>query len=86
MTLPDERYRAVLAAEQFLLDLCSSKKTPRIPKEIRQRAGGILRHFPSKSNMQTAAEAAPTVFAERMEQLHRWVVLGNKPLDQDQEV
>jgi hypothetical protein len=38
MTMPDERYRAVVHAEQFLKDLLDPRKTPRVPKNVRQRA------------------------------------------------
>lgn len=67
MTLPDERYRAVLWAKNLLEDLLDSKKTPRIPKVIRQRAYSALRHYPSTWDMERAARACPEVFQERME-------------------
>ena len=73
MTLPDERYRAVLAAERLLRDLCDPTATPRIPKLIRQRARSALRHYPGKWDMDRAAQAAPDVFQERMEDLHRFI-------------
>jgi hypothetical protein len=76
MTLPDERYRAVIRAEQFLADLCDSKKTPRVPAGIRRQAGMILRHYPSKWDMTRAAEACPEVFTPKMEDLHRFVAAG----------
>ena len=65
MTLPDERYRAVLAAEQFLQDLLNSSKTPRVPREIRQRARSVLRHYPSKFDMDRAATVADHIFQTR---------------------
>lgn len=71
MTLPDERYRAVRMAEQLLKDLCDSRITPRVPKIIRQRASGCLRHYPNSWDMQQVSEASPHVFAERMEPVHR---------------
>lgn len=71
MTMPDERYRAVLYAEEFLRAISDSNITKRIPKEIRQRARGILRHYPNTWDMQQAAEASPHVFAERMEDVTR---------------
>lgn len=71
MTLPDERYRAVLYAEQFLRALSDPSITKRVPKELRQRARGILRHYPNTWDMQRAAEASPDVFAERMEDVTR---------------
>jgi len=71
MTMPDERYRAVLYAEEFLRALSDSNITKRVPKELRQRARGILRHYPNTWDMQRAAEGAPDVFAERMEDVTR---------------
>jgi len=65
MTLPDERYRAAIAAEQLMRDLCDPKMTPRVPKEIRQRARGVLRHYPSQWDMDRAATACPEVFETR---------------------
>jgi hypothetical protein len=76
MTLPDERYRAVLAAEQLLRDLCDPKKTPRVPAVIRGRARSALRHYPSKYDMYCAAAAAPGIFREEMEDLERFVASG----------
>lgn len=64
MTIPTERTRAVIQAEELLLDLVSSRKTPRIPKEIRDRAARILRHYPSKYDMELAAETSPELFGE----------------------
>ena len=71
MTLPDERYRAVKMTEQLLKDLCDRTVTPRVPKIIRQRASGCLRHYPGTWDLQRAAEAAPDVFQERMEPVTR---------------
>ena len=76
MTLPDERYRAVVQTRRFLLDLCNREHTPRIPKLIRDTARSMLRHYPSDWDMNRAAEGAPEVFQERMEDLHRFVAVG----------
>ena len=51
MTVPMERTNAVVETEKFLLDLLDPKKTPKIPKVIRQRAGSLLRHYPRKDEM-----------------------------------
>jgi hypothetical protein len=83
MTLPDERYRAVLNTEQFLLELCDPAVTPRVPKVVRDRANSLLRHYPSSWDMERASEGAPEVFAVRMEDLHRFLVKGS--LDKDPE-
>lgn len=71
MTLPDERYRAVIWAGRFLQSLSYSSETPRIPLKIRQEARSILRHFPSEWDMQRASNGAPEVFQERMEAVTR---------------
>jgi hypothetical protein len=71
MTLPDERYRAVMWARNFLYDLCDPKKTPGVPKAIREQARSVLRHYPDTWEMQQAAEGAPHVFAEQMEPVYR---------------
>lgn len=51
MTLPIERTNAVLRTERFLMDLRDPKKYPRVPKEVREEANRLLRHYPSKYNM-----------------------------------
>ena len=78
MTLPDERYRAIVQTQKFLLDLCNPQHTPRVPKLIRDRARSMLRHYPTTFDMQHAAEAAPDIFTERMEDLHRFVAAGSR--------
>jgi hypothetical protein len=62
MTMPNERYNAVIRAEHFLKDLCDPKKTPRVPKEIRKQAYYCLRHYPSKHHMDVAGSVIPHVF------------------------
>lgn len=55
MTVPFERKNAVVWTQDFLLDLTNPKKTPRVPKEVRQRALHLLRHYPSEWDMKMAA-------------------------------
>lgn len=72
MTLPDERYRAVMWAKRFLESLAYDKKNyPRIPKAIRGEAHSILRHFPSEWEMDMASRSAPEVFQSKMEPVTR---------------
>jgi hypothetical protein len=80
MTLPDERYRAVKYAQDFLSRLAGGTY-PRVPKAVREEARSILRHYPLWYDMQRAAQAAPDVFAEQMEPLYRMV----KAYEQDKE-
>ena len=61
MTLPDERYRAIKYTEQFLIDLLDPKKTPRVPKDIRQRAYSCLRHYPGGYYLDLLASKCPEV-------------------------
>ena len=72
MTLPDERYRAVKFAEQFLSRLAGGEY-PRVPKAVRDEARSILRHYPSQWDMQRTARMAPDVFQEQMEPLYRMI-------------
>ncbi len=71
MTLPDERYRAVMWAGRFLKSLSYSSETPRVPLKIRQEARAILRHFPGEWDMKRASDGSPDVFQERMEAVTR---------------
>jgi len=73
MTLPDERYRAVIQTRRFLLDLTNPQHTPRLPKLIRQTAAAMLRHYPNEWDMNIAARRSPEVFAEDMEPLYRMI-------------
>ncbi len=56
MTVPFERLSAVNRTRQFLIDLMDPKATPRVPKDIRQQARALLRHYPSSYEMQIACE------------------------------
>ena len=68
MTLPDERYRAVMQTKRFLLEILT---TPRVPKAIKDGARHCLRHYPNDWDMKRAADGAPDVFQERMEAVTR---------------
>jgi hypothetical protein len=70
MTLPDERYRAVVQTKKFLEELLT---TPRVPKTIKDGARYCLRHYPSDWDMKRVADASPEVFQERMEPLYRMI-------------
>lgn len=70
MTLPDERYRAVVQTEKFLREILT---TPRVPKTIKEGARHCLRHYPTNWDMEQAAEGVPDVFAKNMEDVHRLI-------------
>jgi hypothetical protein len=73
MTLPDERYRSVVAARKLLEDIAYGK-IPRVPKEIKARAHGVLRHYPSDWDMDRAAEKSGNVFAKSLDPLYKMVL------------
>ena len=70
MTLPDERYRAVVQTEKFLKEILT---TPKVPKAVKENARWCLRHYPSVWDMNAASELAPHVFQKEMEPLYRMV-------------
>ena len=82
MTLPDERYRSVKYAQEFLSRLAGGQYA-RVPKAVRDEARSILRHYPSDYDMLRAATAAPEVFQERMEDLHRFVAVGVRAAEEE---
>lgn len=82
MTLPDERYRAVVQTQRFLLRLLT---TPRVPRAVKDEARGLLRHYPSDYDMNKAAQTSPDIFQERMEDLHRFVAVGVRAAAQQEE-
>lgn len=57
MTIPSERTRSLLITEQFLKDLLDTKKTPRVPKAVREQAARCLRHHPGLFDLVYLAEA-----------------------------
>ena len=73
MTLPDERYRAVKMAREFLVELTHPKKTPGVPSVIRSQASSILRHYPSTWDMEKVCEDSPDVFQHTMEPVTRLI-------------
>lgn len=83
MTLPDERYRAIRITETLLTDLCNSRATPRVPREIRQRAAQCLRHYPGHYDLQQLELAAPHVVQQQMDPLHRMVAAYTVTPEQD---
>ncbi len=59
MTLPDERYRSLLQAREFLRSLLDPKLTPRVPSDIRKRAYFALRHFPDNYSLEQLSRKCP---------------------------
>lgn len=73
MTLPDERYRAIRQARQFLIDLCDRTVTPKVPRTIRGEAYRLLRHYPSDYDLDRLSEKAPDVIIKEMEPVYRMI-------------
>ena len=73
MTLPDERYRAIIQAKQFLERLSFSSEIKRVPLAVRKEARGILRHFPSEYDLDQIEQYAPHVVQQRMEPLYKMI-------------
>ena len=58
MTLPDERYRALVITEKFLRELLT---TPRLPKGVKDNARWCLRHYPSTYDVDQLARNSPDI-------------------------
>ena len=59
MTTPEDRFRALKQSRKLLEELCDPGKTPRVPSIIRDRARGILRHYPSDYELERLATTSP---------------------------
>lgn len=73
MTMSDERYRSLVQTKNFLMELLSTQKTPRVPKIIRQRAHSLLRHWPDDYHLELMTEKMPEHFAKRLDPLYKMV-------------
>jgi hypothetical protein len=68
MTMPDERFRAVVQTEKFLREILT---TPRVPKAIKEQARWCLRHYPNEYDMKKTSQTSPDIFQEQMEPVTR---------------
>jgi hypothetical protein len=57
MTMPKERYNSLLAARDLLTDILASDDV--LPQSLRDRARGVLRHFPDPSTVRQIARHVP---------------------------
>ena len=64
MTMPEERRRSIGYAREFLRDLLDPKKTPRVPKAVRQEALRVLRHFPTELDIKLLKEECPKLLGD----------------------
>lgn len=65
MTMPDERYRAMVEGMKLIEDLLIPQVTPRVPREIRERARWIMRHYPNRYELENLANSVPSVLATK---------------------
>ena len=85
MTLPDERYRAVLATRELLLEISNpSGRWKRVPKELRLHAIHCLRHYPSWWEMEAVANIAPSMFQKQIEPLTRMIMSYDQEQKEEQ--
>jgi hypothetical protein len=73
MTLPDERFRSINKTEDFLESLLDPKRTPRVPKTVRDQARRCLRHYPNYHSLKELEREAPHIIQERMEDVNRMI-------------
>lgn len=64
MTLPRERFNALLKVRRFLRALLDPKATPRIPKAIRKEAYYTLKHYPSDWEIERIAKKCPDILGD----------------------
>ena len=64
MTIPSERYRSLERTEEFLYNLLDPKKTPRVPKEVRESARSLLKHYPCAYYRDMLTIAVPEHYAK----------------------
>lgn len=83
MTLPDERYRSLIQTKKFLMELLSPHMTPRVPKILRQRASGLLRHWPDDYHLELMTREMPDHFAKQIEPVTRMIMQYKQEVDEE---
>lgn len=72
MTTPEERYRALHETIKFLKELTAD---PEATKNIKNAAIWLLRHYPSKSELDALALACPRLLSTGdMDQLYKMIL------------
>jgi hypothetical protein len=85
MTLPDERYRAVAAARELLLEIANSGgRWKRVPQELRLHCIHALRHYPTPFDMDQMTEKVPELFQKRMDPLVRMIQVYDQEQKEEQ--
>jgi hypothetical protein len=65
MTMPDERYRAMVEGLKLIEDLLIPQVTPRVPGDVRERARWIMRHHPSQRELVQLASKVPDMLSTK---------------------
>ena len=78
MTLPDERFRALKQGKKLLEELCDPGKTPRVPSIVRQRARGVLRHYPLDYEFEKLADSCPELLDKQQFSLYNKQTLNGR--------
>lgn len=71
MTLPDERYRAVIQTEKYLIELLAD---PKLSDTIKCKARSLLKHYPTAYEMNKVVELYPQGFQKEMEPVTRMMM------------
>ncbi len=64
MTLPRERGNALKKAYRLLRDLLDPKKTPKVPRYVREEAYRCLKHHPGYYHIEELQRASPEILGE----------------------
>lgn len=64
MSLPDEKFRALKQGKKLLEELCDPGRTPRVPSIVRDKARGVLRHFPNDAELDRIADNCPEILVK----------------------
>ena len=65
MTMPDERYRAMVECLKLIEDLVIPQVTPRVPTAIRERARWVMRHHPNAHELEQLARRSPDMLSTK---------------------
>ena len=62
MTLNYEREMSIKRTREFLYALLDPKVMPRVPKNVRDWAKHLLKHYPTAQDMEIASKKCPEIF------------------------
>jgi len=65
VTLPDERYKALIRTRDFLVELQNSRGSFKNITEIRKEATRCLKHYPWDMYIEDLAEQSPNILENK---------------------